>query len=147
MALVIALASIGFLLYVIALYPLLLAFLGRSRPAGVRKSSTLPTVSVILPVYNGEAFIRGKLETLFALDYPPERLQILIVSDGSTDSTDDLVRAYGQERAELIRVPHGGKPMALNAGIARATREVLFFTDVRQALGPNSLRELVADLA
>jgi biofilm PGA synthesis N-glycosyltransferase PgaC len=141
---IVGLASILFVLYVIALYPILLAFLARGKRVSSPPCTTFPTVSVILPVHNGAAFIRAKLDTLAHLDYPPEKLRVLVISDGSTDGTDELVRADG--RAELIRVPRGGKPAALTAGIARATGEILFFTDVRQDLSPNSLRDLVAQL-
>ncbi len=148
MAIFIAIASLAFLLYVVAIYPLLLVFFARRHAPAKRKPLfALPTVSVVLPVHNGEKFIRAKLETLFALDYPPDRMQILIVSDGSTDRTEDLVRTHDTGRVELIRIPQGGKAMALNTGIAHATGDVLFFTDVRQSLSRNALRELVADLA
>lgn len=148
MALFIAIASIAFLLYVIAIYPLLLGLLARGRTSAKRKlPDPLPTVSVILPVHNGARFIQAKLDTLFALDYPPERMQILIISDGSTDATDDLVREYGRPGVELIRVPQAGKSAALNTGLARATGDVLFYTDVRQSLSANALRDLVANFA
>ncbi len=147
MAIFVSVGSIAFLVYVIALYPLLLGFLARKRELRPAKSQSLPTVSVILPVYNGEAFVRSKLATLFALDYPAELIQILMISDGSTDATDDLIRAHGAGRVELIQVPRRGKAMALNAGFARATGDVLFFTDIRQDLSPNALRDLVSRLA
>jgi poly-beta-1,6-N-acetyl-D-glucosamine synthase len=147
MAIIVSIASIAFLIYVIAIYPLLLGLLARNRPRAAGAPSALPTVSVILPVYNGEAFIRAKIDTLLALDYPPDLMQILFVSDGSTDGTDELVRTYGKARVQLIRIPRGGKPRALNAGRAHATGEVLFFTDVRQALSTNALRALVSRLA
>jgi poly-beta-1,6-N-acetyl-D-glucosamine synthase len=140
-------ASAAFILYVIAVYPLLLAAMTRRHDPPEPASSWLPTVSVLLPVYNGEAFLRAKLATLAALDYPAERVRILVISDGSTDATDELAAsAAGQGNVELIRVPHRGKPAALNAGMARATGEVLFFTDVRQELSSNALRVLTARL-
>ncbi len=147
MPILVAVASVALVIYVTVLYPLILALLARNREPGRPASSALPTVSVILPVYNGEAFIRGKLATLLALDYPAERMQILVISDGSTDATDQLVRTHGLGRAELIQAPRRGKAMALNTGIERATGEVLFFTDVRQDLSPNALRDLVSRLA
>ncbi len=147
MAIIVCIVSVAYLAYVILLYPLLLAFLARGRKGQCAAVSEFPTISVVLPVYNGEAFIRAKLETLFALDYPANKIQILVISDGSTDATDELVRTCGDARVELIRVTRRGKPAALNAGFARATGEVFFFTDVRQALSPNTLRDLTARLA
>jgi cellulose synthase/poly-beta-1,6-N-acetylglucosamine synthase-like glycosyltransferase len=73
-------------------------------------------------------------------------MQILAISDGSTDKTDSIVKEFRAEGVELLRVPHGGKAAALNAGMARATGEILFFTDVRQPLEPDALRHLVACL-
>jgi cellulose synthase/poly-beta-1,6-N-acetylglucosamine synthase-like glycosyltransferase len=103
-------------------------------------------VTVLLAVYNGEHWIRAKLESILRLDYPRERMQILAISDGSTDQTDRIVREFQTEGVELLRVPHGGKATALNAGMARATGDILFFTDVRQQLEPDALRQLVACL-
>ena len=84
--------SVGLPLYVILGYPALLAvFPFRCRP--LRKAPTadpLPTVTVLLPVHNGERWIRGKLESIAALDYPPDRLQVLVISDGSTDGTSAM---------------------------------------------------------
>jgi poly-beta-1,6-N-acetyl-D-glucosamine synthase len=99
-------------------------------------------------VYNGERFIAAKLETLLALAYPPDLVEIIVISDGSTDATHEIVRAYeARATLHLIVLPRGGKAAALNAGIARATGEILFFTDVRQQLAPDSLANLVACFA
>jgi biofilm PGA synthesis N-glycosyltransferase PgaC len=140
------LAGAGFAFYIVAGYPLLLAALARWKPKLVRKRFTDTTVSVLLAVYNGEKWIRAKLESILRLDYPRARMQILAVSDGSTDQTDSIVTEFQAEGVELVRVPHAGKAAALNAGMARATGEILFFTDVRQPLKPDALRQLVACL-
>ncbi len=140
------LTGAGFAFYVVGGYPLLLAGLARWRPKPVRERFTDATVTVLLAVYNGEQWIRAKLESILQLDYPRPRMQILAVSDGSTDQTDSIVMEFRAEGVELLRVPHGGKAAALNAGMAQATGEILFFTDVRQALEPDALRRLVACL-
>jgi len=146
LAVILFLASAGFALYIVAGYPFLLAVLARWRPKPVRKHFTDTTVTVLLAVYNGEQWIRAKLESILQLDYPRPRMQILAISDGSTDQTDKIVTEFRTEGVELLRVPHGGKAAALNAGMARATGDILFFTDVRQALKPDALRHLVACL-
>ena len=146
LAVILFLASAGFALYIVAGYPFLLAVLARWRPKPVRKHFTDTTVTVLLAVYNGEQWIRAKLESILQLDYPRPRMQILAISDGSTDQTDKIVTEFLTEGVELLRVPHGGKAAALNAGMARATGDILFFTDVRQALKPDALRHLVACL-
>jgi cellulose synthase/poly-beta-1,6-N-acetylglucosamine synthase-like glycosyltransferase len=140
------LAGAGFAFYIVAGYPLLLAVLAWWRPQPVRKRFTDTTVTVLLAVYNGEKWIRAKLESILQLDYPRARMRILVISDGSSDQTDGIVKEFRTEGVELLRVPHGGKAAALNAGMAQATGEILFFTDARQQLEPDALRHLVACL-
>jgi len=137
-------ASAAFILYVAIGYPLVLGALAKVHARPIRKDGQPKTVSVIIAVHNGARFIRDKLDSVLALDYPPELMDILIVSDESTDQTDDIVREYAPRGVQLMRVPKGGKPAALNAAIPRVTGEILFLTDVRQTLEPASLRRLVA---
>ena len=131
--------SLAFIFYVAIGYPLLLALL----PARRRRNEPEPhadrTVSIILPVRNGSKWLRPKLESILALDYPRHLLQILVVSDGSTDDTDSIAAEY--PGIELLRIPPSGKAGALNAGLAHATGELLFFTDVRQQLDPHSFED------
>jgi cellulose synthase/poly-beta-1,6-N-acetylglucosamine synthase-like glycosyltransferase len=142
---VVLLVSIAILLYVLLGYPALLA-LGVFRQAPpVQARPAHKTVSLILPVRNGERWIRGKLESILHLDYPRELLEVIVISDGSTDHTEQIVRSFPQMR--LITLPPGGKAAALNAGLAEATGEILFFTDVRQELEPRSLKLLVAQFS
>ena len=102
---------------------------------------------MIVAVHNGATFIGRKLESLFALDFPKELLEILVVSDGSTDSTETIVQEWAGRGVVLLAVPRGGKVAALNQALLRATGEILFFTDVRQPLDPQALRHLVANFA
>lgn len=141
------LLSAAFVLYVLAGYPLLLAALAKRAARPVRKSFQPRTVTVLLPVRNGEPWIRDKLRSILSLDYPRELIQVLVISDGSTDRTEEIVREFSSEAIELLVVPAGGKALALNAGMARARGEILFFTDVRQPLAPDSLKNLVACFA
>ena len=145
-AVILFLVGAGFAFYIVAGYPLLLALLARWRPKPIRKQFAEKTVTVLLAVYNGEQWMRAKLQSILRLDYPRRRMQILAISDGSTDQTDSIVTEFRAQGVELLRVPHGGKAAALNAGMARATGEILFFTDVRQPLEPDALRHLVACL-
>jgi poly-beta-1,6-N-acetyl-D-glucosamine synthase len=144
------LLSVAFTLFTLAGYPALLALVARWRRRPVSKSFVPKSVTVVLPVRNGERWLRAKLESLLALRYPPELIEILVISDGSTDDTDAIADEFarspanGQARVELLQVPAGGKALALNAGLKKARGEILFFTDVRQALDPDSLRHLVA---
>jgi biofilm PGA synthesis N-glycosyltransferase PgaC len=141
------LLSVAFCVYTLLGYPLLLGLMARWRTRPVRKAAWPATVSVILPVYNGEPWVAAKLESILALNYPAELLEILVVSDGSTDATASIVQGFtGRGKIELLALPRGGKAAALNAALERATGEILFFTDVRQQLDPDSLANLVACL-
>jgi len=140
-------ASAAFLLYALFGYPLLLAVWARRRPRGILKRLEHRTVSVLLAVRNGEAWIRRKLESLLALNYPRERVEILVISDGSTDGTEAIVEEFAGQGVELLRMPAAGKAAALNRGLERARGEILFFTDVRQPLDRECLRHLVACFA
>jgi cellulose synthase/poly-beta-1,6-N-acetylglucosamine synthase-like glycosyltransferase len=135
-------------LYTIVLYPAFLA-LGRRRTAPpVRKDMGFrTTVSIVLAVHDGEGFIAAKLESLLALRYPAELLDILVVSDGSTDGTDGIVESFASRGVRLLRVPRGGKASAINAGLEHSSGEIVFFTDVRQPLDPDALAQLVANFA
>jgi cellulose synthase/poly-beta-1,6-N-acetylglucosamine synthase-like glycosyltransferase len=140
-------ASAAFLFYVLAGYPLLLALLTRRCQKPVERRFEEKTVSVVMAVRDGEPWIVQKLRNILALDYPRDRMEIIVISDGSEDHTDELVAGFAAQGVLLIRVPAGGKAAALNAGIAAASNEILFFTDVRQPLDPDCLRHLVSCFA
>ena len=141
--LVIFLLSSVFLGYVVAGYPLLLAFLAQYYPKPIQKGNLQPSVSVVIPVRNGAQYIRRKLESVLRLDYPREKLEILVVSDGSTDDTDLLVGQFAARGIRLLQVQQGGKAAALNAGIPLTRNEIILLTDIRQELEEDSLRRLV----
>jgi len=138
--------SAAFVFYVLLGYPALLWLLALWNKKPIRKHFEEKTVSVILPVRNGDQWIRAKLQSILALDYPKRLMEILVISDSSEDRTDDIVRQFADERVQLLRIPRSGKATALNKGMERARGEILFFTDVRQTLEPGSLRNLVACL-
>ncbi len=135
-------------LYILAGYPLLLALAPFRRSPPVRKDQSFRSgASIILAVRDGGRFLREKLESLLALEYPKDLMEILVVSDGSIDETDSIAGEYAGRGVRLLRQPQRGKAAALNAGIALATGEILFFTDVRQPLDRLALSHLVANFA
>lgn len=136
-------ASAAFIFYVLFGYPLLLGFLARRRGKPVRKAASLRTVSVLIAVRDGERWIREKLESVLRLDYPQDLIEIIVISDGSDDGTDDIVRQF-VPRVRLLRAPREGKSAALTLGMQHARHELLLLTDVRQVLAPGSLRHLAA---
>src|ERR1700742_372344 len=110
--------------YVLAGYPLLLAVLARRarRPEvrGPAGAESAPSVSVVIAVRNGERWLAQKLDSVLALDYPASRIEIIVVSDGSVDRTEDIAGAFSSRGVQLIVVPPGGKPAALNAAVPHA---------------------------
>lgn len=115
----------------------------RARP--VRRAPITPSVSIVMVVRNEAARLEKKLQNLFALDYPQELREIIIVSDGSTDSTAEILDRWVSERHVIARVnsDNRGKAACLNDAVAVARGEIVFFTDVRQELEPGSLRLLL----
>ncbi len=81
------------------------------------------------------------------MDYPAQLREILLISDGSTDATESVAASFDDRGVRLLRVPRGGKAAALNAGLAQASGDILFFTDVRQVLDPHALSHLAANFA
>jgi biofilm PGA synthesis N-glycosyltransferase PgaC len=142
------LAALG-VAYAYAGYPAILWVLSRLRPASaVAKAPIQPDVSLVIVARNEEARIRAKLADCLSQDYPTDRLEILVVSDGSTDATESIVAAHSDRGVRLVVVPEArGKPNALNEAVARAGGEVLVLCDARQRLAPTAVRELVANLA
>jgi cellulose synthase/poly-beta-1,6-N-acetylglucosamine synthase-like glycosyltransferase len=132
--------------YVYAGYPLLLAAWAFLRPRPVRRQipDDPPPVSLIIAARNEGARLAAKLENLASLDYPRDRLQVIVVSDGSTDETHDVLER-ARAWVEAVEVPAGGKSAAVNAGVQRARHEILVFADARQAFAPDAVRHLVAN--
>jgi cellulose synthase/poly-beta-1,6-N-acetylglucosamine synthase-like glycosyltransferase len=134
-------------LWVVIGYPIVLGLRAR-RENPVQKGPLTPTVSVILPVRNGEAFLADKLESLFGQVYPAEQIvDILVISDGSTDRTEEMAQQYAGRGVRLLRQPASGKCAALNLAIPEARGELLLMTDVRQRLKPDCLAKLAACFA
>jgi poly-beta-1,6-N-acetyl-D-glucosamine synthase len=135
-------ASAALIIYVLFGYPAVLMLLSRLQQKPVHRAPIRPTVSVLLPVRNGERWVGRKLESILALDYPAELLQVLVVSDGSIDRTEAIVEEFASDRVRLL-LASGGKAAALNVAMEQARGDILFFTDVRQPLDPKCLTKLV----
>jgi biofilm PGA synthesis N-glycosyltransferase PgaC len=111
-----------------------------------------PMVSVCVPVHNGAGFLRAKIASLLAQDYPADRVEILIYCDGCTDETEAIARALAAEsppgRIRVLVEPRRlGKPTAINAVRGAASGALILLNDVRQPLSPNTIRALAAPLA
>ena len=130
--------------YALVGYPLLLNWIARRANNPVRKDDKLRTVSLVIAVYNGEKFLERKLKAIFAQNYPRELMEVLVVSDGSTDRTDEIAQSFANQGVKFLRVPRGGKAAALNAGVPLVSGEILVLNDVRQTLDPHCLRKVIA---
>jgi cellulose synthase/poly-beta-1,6-N-acetylglucosamine synthase-like glycosyltransferase len=142
----------GLIAYTHLGYPLVLAALTRIRRGDDQRThnplvaaSELPTVSLVVPAYDEEEVIAAKVADALALDYPRERLQVIVASDGSADSTAERARDAGADL--VLDLPPGGKVAALNAAVEQASGEVLAFSDANSAWAPDALRRLVAPFA
>lgn len=138
--------SLLYTAYIIILYPAILSVWGRVFPNRIHRAPLTPSVSVIIAVHNGESFLRDKLASLLALDYPQSKLEIIVVDDGSSDRTADIARSF-EDCITLVQSPKMGKSGALNQGIAVASGEIIVLTDVRQRVAPNSLRLLMENFS
>ncbi len=139
--------SVAGIVYAYAGYPIAIWILARLRPRHWKAESIGPGVSVVLAVHNGAAMLPGKIQHLLDLDYPNLK-EIIIVSDGSTDGTAKLLARQSASRLKaIILEEHGGKAVALNAGVSRATAEVILFVDIRPEIAPGAIRKLVSNFA
>jgi cellulose synthase/poly-beta-1,6-N-acetylglucosamine synthase-like glycosyltransferase len=126
-------------------YPATLAVVARRRPMPVRKGDITPPVTVLVAAHDEEAVIARRIENLLGLEYPADLLEIVVVSDGSTDATDAIVErlAASSPRVHLLRAPRGGKLGALNMAVRYATGDVLAFSDANTVWAPEALANLV----
>lgn len=136
--------------YVYAGYPLLLAFIVkvRSPRAVARDPAYTPSFTLFISAYNEEGVIREKLENALALDYPADKLEIIVISDASSDRTDAIVREFAPRGVKLLRMPErAGKTLGLNAAVEIARGELLAFSDANAMYDPNVLRLFAACFA
>ena len=126
-------------------YPILITMLAKFRKKKkLSKLSEYPTVSIILSVFDEEDVIKRKIENCLNLDYPKNKLEILIGSDGSTDSTDDIIKRYVNKKVIFIRNnKREGKPNTINRLVEASSGEILFFTDARQIIEKDAIKKLV----
>jgi cellulose synthase/poly-beta-1,6-N-acetylglucosamine synthase-like glycosyltransferase len=137
-------ASLCALVWTHALYPVTVAVLARLGGRPVRRADTDLTVAVIVAAHNEEPVIERRIENLRALDFPSDRLEIVVTSDASTDRTEELAEAAG---ARVIRNPRGGKVAAQDRAVRDTAGEILAFSDANATWAPDALRKLVRSFA
>ncbi len=140
--------SAAALFYTYAGYPMLLAMVSWLRPRRVRRGDFEPTVSVIITAYNEERDLAAKLENTLTLDYPSQLLEIIVASDCSTDRTDEIVLKFGAQGVRLHRqAKRLGKTAAQNAAVAKATGEIILFSDATSLYQPNAVKAIMPNFA
>ena len=141
--------SAGLIVYTQAGYPLLLWLFAklRRRPTleHPREVQELPRVSLIVPAYDEAEVIADRVANVLALDYPRERLELIVASDGSADGTARLADEAGADL--VLDLPRGGKIAAQNAAAERASGEILAFTDANSSWRPDALLRLIEPFA
>ena len=143
----------GLVGYVYAGYPLALMLVARMSRGGDLSSDgaaqpELPKVSLLISAYNEAGCIGEKLENTLALDYPRDRLEVLVVSDASNDGTDEIVQRYAARGVRLLRMPQrGGKTLGLNAAVAQVSGEIVVFSDANALYRSDALLRLTAPFA
>jgi cellulose synthase/poly-beta-1,6-N-acetylglucosamine synthase-like glycosyltransferase len=139
--------SIAALLYVYVGYPIVLALIRRAARQSVRREPIAPPVCVFIAANNEGSVIGAKVRNTLALDYPADRLEIVVASDGSVDCTSDIVRGFAPRVRLLEFTPRRGKIATINEGLKSVTSDIVVFSDANTFLEPGAIRALVQNFA
>ncbi len=133
-----------FVMYVYVGYPLLIFIASRIWNVPTKQADIRPSVSLIIPAYNEEAVIAGKIENCLSLDYPTDKLEIVAATDGSTDRTVGIVQRYGSRGVKLSHSPcREGKVVAVDRAVRLATGEIIVSSDAKALLATDALKRIV----
>ena len=138
---------VGVIGYVYVGYPALLWLMARFRQRPVRRRDITPNVTIAIAAYNGEKTIAGRIENCLALDYPPDRLELLIGSDGSTDRTVEIVSGYASRGVRLLQLERQGKALTDNVLVEAATGEIVVTSSAAGRFPADFLKKLVRNFA
>jgi cellulose synthase/poly-beta-1,6-N-acetylglucosamine synthase-like glycosyltransferase len=137
--------SLAALAWTHVIYPLLAAVVARLAPRRILKDDIAPTVAIIIAAYNEETVIERRLENLLALNYPKDKLQIIVSSDASSDRTEELAARYAG--VKVIRNDRGGKVAAQDRAVRESDSEIVAFSDANATWSEDALRKLVRSFA
>ena len=136
------------IVYPYLIYPVVIALIGQLHPQPVRRAPQLPSMSILIPAYNEIECIDATIQNKLQQNYPSDKLQIIVVSDGSTDGTDEVVRGFADRGVRLLRREgREGKAAALNAAVRLAHGEILVFSDANTLFGEEALLRLAENFA
>lgn len=134
--------------YVYVGYPVLIGLLAWVMPKPVRQASIEPTVTLLISAFNEAHVIGDKLKNAVALDYPSNKLEILVISDASSDETDSIVQSFSGQGVTLLRMlERGGKTVGLNAAMKIAKGDIVIFSDANIMYREDTIRQLVKNFA
>ena len=129
-------------------YPLAIGVLAYVKPSLIARENIAPSVSLIICVYNEQAVIQEKIENSLALDYPKEKLEVIVASDCSTDRTNQIATEYANRGVRLLTLPERkGKTAAQNLAVSKAGGDIIVFSDASILLEPDSIRKLVRNFS
>ena len=137
--------SLALLLWTHAAYPAAARLAARLRERRVRKADVEPTVTVVIAAYNEETVIARRIDNLLELDYPREKLELVVTSDASTDRTEEIALRYPE--VTVVTNPRGGKVAAQDRAVRRSRSEIVAFSDANCTWSPDALRKLVRAFA
>lgn len=145
---IVAVILLSLIFYTYFGYMILVLILGRLRNKNVIKKEIRPKVALMIAAYNEEVGIKDKLENSLKLTYPKDLLRIIVVSDGSTDLTDEITLSYKDKGVELIRVEgRVGKTEARNVAVKQVDEEIIVFSDGTTVFEPNAIEMLIRNFA
>ncbi|MCD4677445.1 MAG: glycosyltransferase family 2 protein [Desulfobacula sp.] len=140
--------SVFMVFYVYFGYPAAIYLLSTISPNKRNKNNNEPFVTILIAAFNEEDCIEKTIKNKLELNYPKERYEVIVISDESTDQTDDIVKKYETEKVRLLRqVPRAGKTSALNMAVPGSKGEIIVFSDANSIYDPNVLKKLVANFA
>ncbi|HIK58854.1 MAG TPA: glycosyltransferase family 2 protein [Nitrospinaceae bacterium] len=148
MVLILFWLCVGVVFYTYIGYPVIVILTGMVLNKEVKKMTYLPTVTILIPAYNEERFIRETLQNKLQLNYPKEKIEIIVVSDGSSDQTDKFVEEFSSQGVRLIRQNIcQGKTAGLNRAVKVARGEIIVFSDANSLYHQDALRHLMANFS
>ena len=134
-------------IYPYAVYPLLVSAWARVGGRVWKQEKFNPMITLIISVYNEEKVIKSKIENALALDYPEDLLEIMVVSDGSTDKSEQIVSSFTDPRIRLLAFERAGKTACLNRAVPQAKGDIIVFTDANSMFPPQALTKIARNFA
>ena len=140
--------SLFMIFYIYLGYPVLVVLIGLIRNKKIKKSDYQPYVTILIAAYNEEKSIDTTIKNKLELDYPKEKFEIIVISDNSTDKTDEIVKQYEPQGVKLLRqIPRSGKTSALNMAVPEAMGEILVFSDANSIWAQDALSKLLRNFS